>query len=755
MLHHLSARRSRVGALLIVLGVVGATLAVMPGAGAVGDPTLAASCGIDIALVMDVSGSIDNTELGQMKSGYVSFVQAFLPETPTQFSLTAFDTTAWVNSSFTGDEAALITAINGTDGDGCTNWEAALTTAIGTFGGRPDKPNLLVFASDGNPNTVIGGYGCDASTSTAVAAGAAVASAWKSPTNSIIALGIGGDVNVGNLQQISSDVYTGDFATLAATLAALADDLCGGTITVRKLIDADGSLATPNDRTAGENWSIDVSGSPTNPSPDLTDVNGYTDSFPVEPGTYAFAETVQPGFSFLDASCTGATTNGTETSTGVTGIEVGANDIVACQVINTEAHAALKLVKHVINHGGTADAWDFYLSATNNADAAITLEGYGAVSGGVPAGVYTLAETGPVGYEAGDWVCAGEGVTQVGDQLTLAPGANGQCDITNEQGVGFIVIRKVVPAGAPAATFAFGSTYAGNFSLPGGGSTGAIEVPAGAHSVTEYLSAEQVAAGWALGAAYCNEGSGVNAIGVSIGETVTCTFENVYRAVPGYLEVVKVVDGGDAVCSDFSFSLDGGAGVAFEADCANVIELLAGSHHSVVEAVSAADYTATYSNCSDVEIVAGETATCTITNEYEEQVAGPEGSLTIIKETVPAGGTGFEFDGGALGAFSLDDGGSQMFTELEAGAYTIAEAAHADFAFAAVECEALDWVADGSSVTVNLAEGEVAVCTFTNGELPYTGSQPMTMPLLIAGLWSVLIGLGMLLWGRMRQVDAG
>jgi hypothetical protein len=38
--------------------------------------------------------------------------------------------------------------------------------------------------------------------------------------------------------------------------------------------------------------------------------------------------------------------------------------------------------------------------------------------------------------------------------------------------------------------------------------------------------------------------------------------------------------------------------------------------------------------------------------------------------------------------------------------------------FASVACDALDYTTDGSSVTVNLAEGEAAVCTFTNGGLP-------------------------------------
>jgi len=84
----------------------------------------------------------------------------------------------------------------------------------------------------------------------------------------------------------------------------------------------------------------------------------------------------------------------------------------------------------------------------------------------------------------------------------------------------------------------------------------------------------------------------------------------------------------------------------------------------------------------------------------------------------------------------------------------VAELAADGWAFAGVECTAADWDSSGASVTVNLAEGEAAVCTFTNGQLPYTGPQPFVLPLLIAGLWSVLAGLGLVLWSSMKGVRA-
>src|SRR3990172_1239546 len=44
----------------------------------VNNPSLAASCGLDIVLVLDSSGSIDSVELAQMKTALLGFVSAFL-----------------------------------------------------------------------------------------------------------------------------------------------------------------------------------------------------------------------------------------------------------------------------------------------------------------------------------------------------------------------------------------------------------------------------------------------------------------------------------------------------------------------------------------------------------------------------------------------------------------------------------------------------------------------------------------------------
>ncbi len=37
------------------------------------------------------------------------------------------------------------------NGHGETNWQDGLAKGFGTFDPRPSKPNLIIFASDGNP----------------------------------------------------------------------------------------------------------------------------------------------------------------------------------------------------------------------------------------------------------------------------------------------------------------------------------------------------------------------------------------------------------------------------------------------------------------------------------------------------------------------------------------------------------------------------------------------------------------------------
>ena len=295
------------------------------------NPPLGQSCGLDVALVLDSSGSISTTELTQMKDAFESFVSAFLPETPTQFSVTDFDTTASVLQSFTDDTVLINLAINSPTSGGSTNWEDGLLKAQDTLAAsRGDVPNLVVFASDGNPNR-LGTAGTSATEAEAVQAAVLVANDIKTAGTRIITLGIGNDLDAANLEDISSAdaVITSGFDTLAASLATLASELCGGTITVKKLVDADGTLDTSDDQSPASGWSFDVLGSPSDPDSVLTGDDGFTPSVEVEAGTYSVTETTQPGYELLSAVCT---INDVEV--GTENFSVSASDIVACTFIN-------------------------------------------------------------------------------------------------------------------------------------------------------------------------------------------------------------------------------------------------------------------------------------------------------------------------------------------------------------------------------------------------------------------------------------
>ncbi len=335
-------------------------------------------------------------------------------------------------------------------------------------------------------------------------------------------------------------------------------------------------------------------------------------------------------------------------------------------------------------------------------------------------------------------------------------------DVLVEEDPGRIIVRKVTAPGAPAVVFTFDPSWGSDFGLAGGDQMDSGPLAAGVYSVAEVLP---LPAGWWAGAASCDDGSAVSAIGVSAGETVTCTFHNDYEEVQtpkASLTIIKdaaaLVEPDDAV---FRFRGDlGGFGLGdgeartfaeLEPGAYTVRELEAGGwHFDRVECI-AGDWSSRGRSVT-VNLTQGEAAVCTFYNE-EEAVAGPTGSLTLLEETNPAGGEGFYFtvSENLGGPFILDDGGSLVFAELEAGAYTVTGAPAGDWTLQRLECTAGDYEVEGISVTVNLAEGEAAVCTFTHaaGELPYTGPGALTLALLVGGLCA--LGVGPVLMVRSRE----
>lgn len=231
------------------------------------NPQLPPTCGLDIALVIDSSGSIVGPELDTQKDAFKQFVDAFLPSSPSELAVVDFDAFASVVQGFTNDPVALKNAIDSATTGQFTNWDDALHDARMLFPNRAE-PDAIIFASDGWPNS-IGGHEGEPLELYTPGAGLGLnramleANAAKAAGIRIFSLGVGQDIqSESNLGLISSPdaVYLTDFDDLAATLAGLARELCDrGQIDVVKFYDANAN-GINDDGQDISGWPVSVQG---------------------------------------------------------------------------------------------------------------------------------------------------------------------------------------------------------------------------------------------------------------------------------------------------------------------------------------------------------------------------------------------------------------------------------------------------------------------------------------------------------------
>lgn len=208
--------------------------------------------GLRIALVMDLSASIDSTELAQMKAACVAFVNAMV-ETgdaimPTQIALITFETTAslvlnWITITGTvnpGGATTVNNAINALQTGTYTNWDAAFRL-VAVLNPLAD---VVVFLTDGNPTAynvspVVSGTNITFDTIGNAVASANVVKSINSRMTKIIGVGIGNDLTIGNIKLISGpnlddDYFTANsFNSLILTLNQIAIKLCGNPICLK------------------------------------------------------------------------------------------------------------------------------------------------------------------------------------------------------------------------------------------------------------------------------------------------------------------------------------------------------------------------------------------------------------------------------------------------------------------------------------------------------------------------------------------
>jgi hypothetical protein len=279
------------------------------------------------------------------------------------------------------------------------------------------------------------------------------------------------------------------------------------------------------------------------------------------------------------------------------------------------------------------------------------------------------------------------------------------CTFTNTRKMGYVkVVKDVVNDNGGNKTYAdftfkvnAGDSPRSFDATTGGDGEKLVTLPAG----TSFNVSEVQANLYGYATAYSGTCSGT----VVEGQTQTCTVTNNDQA--GKLIVKKVVvndNGGTKDVDDFSFSVNGGQAVNFEADGQNDLTVNAGSYTVTEPAVSG--YTATYNNCVGVVVPNGGSATCTITNNDNAA------SLTVIKKVInDNGGTKLPADftmlvsGTDVSSNSFPGNAAGTTVTLDAGSYSVSENGLSTYA-----------ASYSSDCSGALALGEHKTCTVTNDD---------------------------------------
>ena len=162
----------------------------------------------------------------------------------------------------------------------------------------------------------------------------------------------------------------------------------------------------------------------------------------------------------------------------------------------------------------------------------------------VPAGSYTLSETGPSGYSEA-LACTGAADTNPSNGLVLVAGETVTCTFTNTYIVPTDPVLTLVKSlnntgGGTAALGDFTLSYSDGSGNSGSGASGtaavtSVSVPAGSYTLSETGPSGYSEALACTGAADTNPSNGLVLVA---GETVTCTFTNIFQPA-GSLTLVK------------------------------------------------------------------------------------------------------------------------------------------------------------------------------------------------------------------------
>jgi hypothetical protein len=493
--------------------------------------------------------------------------------------------------------------------------------------------------------------------------------------------------NVDAARVVSPEADAISVGNQTVPMMSLADIFTAGITIIKDAVPNDAQdFAFTATGTGVSNFILDDDGTDADPNDPTT--RSSSQSFPTlaTTGNRIFTETTVPGWTLTNIACTGATAS-TVTIGAAGGFDPGDTSVtinlanlenVVCTFTNTR-QGSITIVKDTVPNSSQ----DF---------------------------AYTATGTGVANFDLDD---DGTDANPLSDDRSFTGLLPGNRTFTETQVAGWD-LSNIVCTGATASTLTFG------------------------------------------GDAVFNPGDNSVAIDLAAGEDVTCTFTNTEQ---GSITIVKdtVPNSGQ----DFSYTATG-AGVAnFDLDDdgtdANPLSddrsftgLLPGIRTFTETQVAGWDLSnivctgATAStvliggdaafNAGDtavsVDLAPGEDVVCTFTNTEQ-------GSITIIKDTVPNSGQDFSYTatGAGVANFDLDDDGtdanplsnSRAFTGLAPGIRTFNEIPMAGWDLSNLVCNGAtastisigddaDFDAGDTAVTIDLAPGEDVTCTFINTE---------------------------------------
>ena len=461
------------------------------------------------------------------------------------------------------------------------------------------------------------------------------------------------------------------------------------------------------------------------------------------PGNYSVMETVPIGWHLSGLVCTGGGTNtstSVESATATIGLDQ--DETVVCTFTNTRASGSLELKKAL---DPSDDPGLFDLTIAGVATATDVGDGGSTGPQTVPTGSYDLSEAAGSGTDLADYgttfACTGNATAATGSgtawSVEVAEDETVVCTFTNTRASGSLELKKALdPSDDPGL---FDLTIAGVATatdVGDGGSTGPQTVPTGSYDLSEAAGSGTDLADYGTtfactGNATAATGSGTAwSVEVAEDETVVCTFTNTRAS--GSLELKKALDPSDDP-GLFDLTI---AGVATATDVGDGgstgPQTVPTGSYDLSEAAGSgtdlADYGTTFACTGNataatgsgtawsVEVAEDETVVCTFTNTRAS------GSLELKKALDPSDDPGL-FDltiAGVATATDVGDGGSTGPQTVPTGSYDLSEAAGsgtdlADYGTTfACTGNATAATGSGTAWSVEVAEDETVVCTFTN-----------------------------------------